>query len=1563
MAEKVEIDIPGIGLIEAKNAATEATLQEILKVLQSTQKDNNKNARGGPKGGSGGGGPSKADAANMAAFNKEQQNAGKNFSVLGAAARGVGIALNTVGKTAGIAVGGFNRMAAGAGMAAGATITFGQKALAAGESMTNLIDQLANVGDSTVAAANALRIIPGVGGILAGVLGTVAGQIEKTVASYQAAASVGATFGGSINDMARSASGAGMTLDQFAGLVKNNAENLMLLGGTTEAGAKQFGELAKGIQQSGVGAELQRLGYSTEQINSGMAKYIGTLGKTGALQGMNTQQLVAASGAYMKELDALAKITGVSRQQKEDEQAKLMKDAKIRAAMAGLDADQQRQMMSYITSFPAEQQAAIADMIATGNVTTEEAIKLQSMLPGVAQQTMEFGRTLQAGGKINQDQLNQAKNNAIREAKDSVARNKARGLYDAEAGSTFVAMADLAAQKVDGYSQAIGEQAKATKNANLAENLTKAKQRLAEFSNNFQMALANSGMLDTLLNVFQTLANFVSTTIVPMFQLFAASLNTVIPMVVNFLTPAFQMLSDFVNDKVIPVFQILGAWVGDGLMPVFTRLWEIVTNSVNALASMVSGVMGTTDIIEDVFEPALYAISDFIEDNLEPALATLAVVAIPAVVAKMATMAMSMLTTIANFIALNLPMIGFTVAVGALMFAFKKFGVDLGVVTDALKWAGSWISTLFLKLQYGIYSLLNKIPGMRGDFDNDLKSISEKMEQNEKDRGKLEEDMAARRQKNLEDEAKKENSRDERDKQRAARREQREQQAIDRKEKREIGAIDKKEEREKAAAEAKDVKVDMSDPIQMLKTFAAKQKSAYTQEAKAIADKEKSQSELTLASQEMIKAKEQADKASTEDEKKAAQARVKAAEERLTKATQANKEADSAVDKAAARMKLAKEGKDPGAVAEGKPTEAAKPEAAKPEAAKPEAAKPTAAGKPTSEAKVPPINQDVQKNLEMVKAAMEKRGMTDPKYINATLANVMKETGGKVVEENLNYGKTSNDRIRTIFGSRASGKTDQELDAIKKDPKQMGEMMYGSTTKIGQQMGNTEPGDGFKYRGRGNIQLTGKSNYAAASKAIYGDNRLVDNPDLVNDPAVAAEVTAWYMEKGQARMAKQLGINTKNMSQDEANQLATSQVAGRAIKRGEGGYTGGELMAKVDKFSKDAKIAGIAGAPVSEETKKAMAEGKPTPAAGTTVAEASRARTDAAASDPRRTDRPASSTGTAVAEGKPAAGEAPSGTLQGLMKDGIVPTTIAFQDLVNKGIKPFQGMMSGVQAKTPLDKGTVKPEDSLKPGEEIVQARDPGTGELLSSAKDLTKKLSIPSEDMNKTVEAMAKISKQDQSWETTFLKQSQEKERGTYDELINGLDLVGTNLASSSQSVFGAFGEDLRSIQDEGIAKTSTANISEAESRKAELEAVMNDGVARNGKEWDQIFDEYDQVVAKIKETNTQSIDDYSSVLAEVKNQKTDIAASETAKVELVAQAEKEAADKIKAAEEAAQAEKDRMANQSTTMASSQEGSGTGALDLNTALAELIAINKRTAELNEKQLSVQSGLSGDLFA
>lgn len=233
-----------------------------------------------------------------------------------------------------------------------------------------------------------------------------------------------------------------------------------------------------------------------------------------------------------------------------------------------------------------------------------------------------------------------------------------------------------------------------------------------------------------------------------------------------------------------------------------------------------------------------------------------------------------------------------------------------------------------------------------------------------------------------------------------------------------------------------------------------------------------------------------------------------------------------------------------------------------------------ASSKPPSPA--PIKDQNTKENLTDVKDALAKRGIKDEKYINAVLGNVMKESGGKNQEENLNYSKTSNADIVKIFGDRASSKTDSELNKIKSDPKAMAEMMYGG--EFGKKnLGNTEIGDGWKYRGRGYIQLTGKDNYSAASKAIYGDDTLIKDPDLISrDKKVAAEVTAWFMQRSKSSMAKSMGLDENNLTQAGADELATSQVAGGNI-RNKKDYIKNELLGKVSSYSNSKDVQDISG--------------------------------------------------------------------------------------------------------------------------------------------------------------------------------------------------------------------------------------------------------------------------------------------------------------------------------------------------------------------------------------------------
>lgn len=141
------------------------------------------------------------------------------------------------------------------------------------------------------------------------------------------------------------------------------------------------------------------------------------------------------------------------------------------------------------------------------------------------------------------------------------------------------------------------------------------------------------------------------------------------------------------------------------------------------------------------------------------------------------------------------------------------------------------------------------------------------------------------------------------------------------------------------------------------------------------------------------------------------------------------------------------------------------------------------------------------RNRAVMIAEMLRAGITDLREQAMLLAQVDHESAGfSRLEESFRY--SSADRLMAISATaRAKGRPAVEA-AIAAGPAAVAELMYGG------RLGNTAPGDGYKYRGRGFIQLTGKDNYAAAGKALGVD--LVNRPDLAAQPEIAARIALWY---------------------------------------------------------------------------------------------------------------------------------------------------------------------------------------------------------------------------------------------------------------------------------------------------------------------------------------------------------------------------------------------------------------------------------------------------------------------
>ncbi len=134
-----------------------------------------------------------------------------------------------------------------------------------------------------------------------------------------------------------------------------------------------------------------------------------------------------------------------------------------------------------------------------------------------------------------------------------------------------------------------------------------------------------------------------------------------------------------------------------------------------------------------------------------------------------------------------------------------------------------------------------------------------------------------------------------------------------------------------------------------------------------------------------------------------------------------------------------------------------------------------------------------------VMQSLKEAGITSTKAISNILATIKAESNFKPRSEDLTY--TSAEAIQKTFGKRRIP-TLEFAQQFVRNPEALANEVYKSTD------GNNQPGDGWKYRGRGFIQHTGKNQYIAIKQFTGID--VVSNPDLLNDPVIAAKAMVWF---------------------------------------------------------------------------------------------------------------------------------------------------------------------------------------------------------------------------------------------------------------------------------------------------------------------------------------------------------------------------------------------------------------------------------------------------------------------
>ena len=200
-------------------------------------------------------------------------------------------------------------------------------------------------------------------------------------------------------------------------------------------------------------------------------------------------------------------------------------------------------------------------------------------------------------------------------------------------------------------------------------------------------------------------------------------------------------------------------------------------------------------------------------------------------------------------------------------------------------------------------------------------------------------------------------------------------------------------------------------------------------------------------------------------------------------------------------------------------------------------------------AEIIPGNKDVDAWFDALEVILPKYGITTERRVAHFLSQCAHESNNfRSLEENLNYSAKA---LRAVFGRYFGAPPKRDADEYHRKPEMIANYVYMDEFRK-YKMGNVNEGDGWRFRGRGLKQLTGRENYTAFGKSV--GMTAEEAAEYVATPKGAVESACWFWDSRNLndiadgddvkRMTKKINGGDIGLADRQQRYIAAMKVLG-----------------------------------------------------------------------------------------------------------------------------------------------------------------------------------------------------------------------------------------------------------------------------------------------------------------------------------------------------------------------------------------------------------------------------------